>query len=151
MFNISSKYFSIFNDKPPGSWASHTTTDFLTCYPCSYHSSMGLRTNMLTFQRGLCANVPACQRASTCFNLACQFFKLACQRVERRTNFSSISLMLYYYKKFYIILDIMAIHIICICIHKNCFKLYFYISCHIKEKWMGFFNCYHYYSFLFLS
>ena len=33
MFNITSKCFSFFNNKPPA-------RDFLTCYSCSYYSSM---------------------------------------------------------------------------------------------------------------
>ena len=40
MFNITSKYFSIFNNKPPASWVAHVTRDFITCYSCSYYSSM---------------------------------------------------------------------------------------------------------------
>ena len=40
MFHISSKYFNIFNNKPPASWVVHITGDFLTCYSCSYYSSM---------------------------------------------------------------------------------------------------------------
>ena len=40
MFSITSKYFSIFNNKPPASWVAHVTRDFLTCYSCSYYSSM---------------------------------------------------------------------------------------------------------------
>ena len=36
MFHITSKYFSIFNKKPPASWVAHKTRDFLTCYSCSY-------------------------------------------------------------------------------------------------------------------
>ena len=40
MFNISSKYFSFFNNKPPTSWIPHITRHFLTCYSCSYYSSM---------------------------------------------------------------------------------------------------------------
>ena len=43
------------------------------------------------------------------------------------------------YKKFCIILDIIVVHMICICfIHKNCIMLHFYTSCHIKEKCAGF-------------
>ena len=38
MFNAISKYFSFF--KPPASWIAHMTRDFLTCYSCSYYSSM---------------------------------------------------------------------------------------------------------------
>ena len=40
MFNISSKYFSFFNNKPPVGWAVHIARGFLTCYSCSYDSSM---------------------------------------------------------------------------------------------------------------
>ena len=40
MFNITAKYFSIFNNKPPASWVAHVTRDFLTCYSCSCYSSM---------------------------------------------------------------------------------------------------------------
>ena len=36
MFNITLKYFSFFNSKPPASWVA----DFVTCYSCSYYSSM---------------------------------------------------------------------------------------------------------------
>ena len=35
VFNITSKYFSFFNNKPPASWVAHTTRDFLTCHSCS--------------------------------------------------------------------------------------------------------------------
>ena len=34
------KYFSFFNNKPPVDWVAHITRDFLTCYYCSYYSSM---------------------------------------------------------------------------------------------------------------
>ena len=40
MLIIASKYFSFFNNKPPASWMAHIIKDFLTCYSCSYHSSM---------------------------------------------------------------------------------------------------------------
>ena len=40
MFNITSKYCSIFNNKPPASWVAHITRDFLTCYSCLYYSSI---------------------------------------------------------------------------------------------------------------
>ena len=40
MFNITSKYFSIFNNKPRASWVAHITREFLTCCTCSYYSSM---------------------------------------------------------------------------------------------------------------
>ena len=40
MFHITSKYFSVFNNKPPASWVAHIRGDFLTCYSCLYYSSM---------------------------------------------------------------------------------------------------------------
>ena len=30
--NVASKYFSFFNNKPPASWVTHITKNFLTCY-----------------------------------------------------------------------------------------------------------------------
>ena len=39
-FNITSKYFSILNNKAAARWVVHTTRDFITYYSCSYHSSM---------------------------------------------------------------------------------------------------------------
>ena len=36
ILNITSKYFSIFNNKPPASWVAHITRDCITCYSCSY-------------------------------------------------------------------------------------------------------------------
>ena len=35
-----SKYFNFFNNEPPASWVAYITSDFLTCYSCSYYSSM---------------------------------------------------------------------------------------------------------------
>ena len=40
MFNITSKYFSFFNNKPSASLVAHITRDFFTCYFCLYYSSM---------------------------------------------------------------------------------------------------------------
>ena len=40
IFNITSKYFSFFNNKPPASWVAHIATYFLTCYSSSYYSSI---------------------------------------------------------------------------------------------------------------
>ena len=40
MFNITSKYFSFFNNKPPASRVTYITRSFLACYFCSYYSSM---------------------------------------------------------------------------------------------------------------
>ena len=95
------------------------------------------------------------------YHKAYQFFNLACQRAKRRANFSTwranvpkrVPIVqtfllpnakgnlytLFLYKKFYIILDIKLISIMCICIvHKNCIILHFYTSCHIKEKCVEF-------------
>ena len=66
----------------------------------------------------------------------------------RNTKGNFYTLLLH--KKFYIILDIIAIHIICICIvHKNCIILHFYTSCRIREKCVEFF--FFHYFFLFCS
>ena len=40
IFNITSKYFSIFNNRPPASWVAHITKDFLRFYSCSYYKSL---------------------------------------------------------------------------------------------------------------
>ena len=40
MLHITSKYFSFFSNEPPANWVVHVTRDFLTCYSCSYYSSM---------------------------------------------------------------------------------------------------------------
>ena len=40
MFNITSKYFSIFNNMPSAIWVMHIKTDFLTYYSCLYYNSM---------------------------------------------------------------------------------------------------------------
>ena len=42
MFDITSKYFSFFNNKPPANWVTHITREFLTGYSCSYYGSMVL-------------------------------------------------------------------------------------------------------------
>ena len=44
MFNITTKHLSFFNNKPPASWVMHIGRDFLTCYSCSYYSSMIMST-----------------------------------------------------------------------------------------------------------
>ena len=104
------------------------------------------RTNFLFLR----ANVPT--NASTCYT-ACQCFNLACQRAKWGANFSTwcanvpkgvlifqtfLLRNLYtlsLYEKFYIILNIMVIHVIGICIvRKKWIILHFYTSCHIKEK-----------------
>ena len=70
--------------------------------------------------------VPRCQKA-------CQNFKYSSYEMLREIS------MLYYYIKFYIILDIIILHMISVCIvHKNCIMLHVYTSCHIKEKRVDF-------------
>ena len=46
IFNIISKYFSFFNNKPPASLVACTARGFLTFYSYSYYSSMGICTNL---------------------------------------------------------------------------------------------------------
>ena len=108
-------------------------------------------------------NVPTCQRCANYSTwranvpMACQFLNLGCQRAKWRGNFlfwrdnvlkyvldfqtfllrnakgNFYTLLLY--KKFYVVLDIIVIHMICIrIVHKSCIMLHFYSSCHIKEK-----------------
>ena len=99
--------------------------------------------------------VPTCQKVCYCFNLTCQHAKWRAnfstwhaivpegvpffQTVflgNAKENFYTLSL----YKKLYILVDTIVIHIICICIiNKNCIILYFYTSCHTKEKCVEFF------------
>ena len=40
MFNITLKYFSLFNNKPPASSLAHIAKNFFACYSCSYYSYM---------------------------------------------------------------------------------------------------------------
>ena len=94
-----------------------------------------------------CACVPTCQSVPSSYFLranvpknvrmchtACQCFNLACQRPKsvpifqtfllRNAKGNSYTLLLY--ERFYIILDIILIHIMCVCIvHINCIILYF--------------------------
>ena len=95
------------------------------------------------------ANVPTCHTACQCFNLVCQraksmsiFQAFLLWNVE--WNFSTLIL----YRKFYILLDIIVIHIICICIViKNCIILHFHTSCHIKQECEEFFLFYYFFLF----
>ena len=47
MYNITSKYFSFFNNKPLACWVVHIARDFLTCYSSSYYSPMVKRNKNL--------------------------------------------------------------------------------------------------------
>ena len=95
---------------------------------------------------------------------ACQLLIFTCQRANKLTNVSTWCLNVpndvpifqldmptcqkacqffdfIIIEKFYIILDIIDMHIICIwCIvHKKCIRLHFYTSCYIKGKCVDFF------------
>ena len=90
------------------------------------------RANVLTWR----ANVP--KRVSIFQTFLLQYAK---------GNFYTLLL----YKKLYILLDLIVIHIICISIvHKSCIILHFYTSCHIKENCVEFFF-YYFFSFLLFS
>ena len=39
-FNVTLKYFAIFNNRPPASWVAHLARDFVKYYSCSCYSSM---------------------------------------------------------------------------------------------------------------
>ena len=61
-------------------------------------------------------------------------------------NFNTLLL----HKKFYIVLDIIVKHMICICItDENCIISHFYTSCHMKQK-CGDFVFFETFLFLFL-
>ena len=94
---------------------------FFTCQRAKKRANVPYGLPM--FQLGM----PTCQTA-------CQFFNLACQRPKsvpifqtfllRNAKGNSYTLLLY--ERFYIILDIILIHIMCVCIvHINCIILYF--------------------------
>ena len=118
---------------------------------------------MLSCQRGSRANVPeTCQLLIFTCQCAiwCAYFSVWHANVPKgvpifrkfllqnaKGNWYSLLL----YKKFWIILDIIVIHIICICtLQKNCIKFHFYTSCQIKEQCEDFFIII-FFSFLFLS
>ena len=108
------------------------------------------RANFSFLRANVPINVPTCHAACQCFNLASQRAKRHANFSTSRANvskdvpiFQTILLRnakgsfytLLLYKKFYILLDIIVINIICVCIlNKNCIKLHFYNSCYIKEK-----------------
>ena len=106
------------------------------------------RANFSFLRANVPINVPTCHTACQCFNLACKHAKRRANvstgvpifqtflLQDAKGNFYTLLL----YKKFYIILDIIVINIICICIvHKNSIQIHFYTSCHIKEKCVLFF------------
>ena len=106
------------------------------------------RANILFLRANVPVNVPTC-------HTACQRAKRSASFLVWRVNvpkdepiFQTFLLRnakeniytLLLYKTFYIIFDIIVIHIIWICIvHKNCIILHFYTTCHIKEKRTEFF------------
>ena len=62
------KYFSIFNNKPPASWAADIKRDFLTCYSCLYYISMiwpwNIKVYLLKYKRKLKGQKEEKQRMS---------------------------------------------------------------------------------------
>ena len=124
--------------------------EWFTCQrACAPVSFTCLRANVLKACKLL---IFTCQRVNKCVNVeyGVPMFNLACQRAKRYANFLNIPLTkerlrgnlytLLLYKKFYVTLDVIVIHIVCICIvHKNCIILHFYTSCLIKEKLLEFF------------
>ena len=101
---------------------------YVVCVPTCLRASV---VYVPTCQKRCQLLIFTCQRANKRANVlinvpthhtACQCFKLACQRVKRRATFSNILLtkcygkFLYFIikKNFYIILDIIVIHIMCI-------------------------------------
>ena len=69
------------------------------------------------------------------FHLGVPLFQTFLLR-NAKENFYTLLL----YKKFYILLEIIVMHIICVCILiKNCVILYFFTSCHVKERHVEFF------------
>ena len=99
------------------------------CVPKWSMCQRGLHANVLACQRGLCANVPkacqliffTCQRANKCDHVpsgvpkgmlkGMAIFQTFLLR-NAKENFYTLLL----YKKFHILLDIILIHIMCICI-----------------------------------
>ena len=94
--------------------------------PCVPAWQRGLRADMLACQRGLRANVLACKRVKSVhtshvyvplFYLGVLIFQTFLLQ-SAKEDFYTLLL----HKKFYILLDIIVMHIICICI------LYYYIK-----------------------
>ena len=93
-------------------------------------------------QRGLRANVSACQRTESV--PTSHFYVLACQSAIRRANVSTwranVPITKWNVKFLYFFLLLCKKFYICICIvHNNCIILHFYTSRHIKEKYVEFF------------
>ena len=118
-----------------------TKQSLLNCVPYVPACQRGLRANV---QKTCQLLIFTCQRAKWCANFSTrranvpkgipifQAFLLG----NAKWNFYTLLL----HRKFYILLDIVVIHIICICVvNKNCIILHFHTSCHIKEKCQEFF------------
>ena len=115
---------------------------YITCHAClranMVYVPTCLRNGVVYVSTCQCANkranVPVFQLDVPTCHMLWQFFKHSSYEMLR-----DVSILYYYIKKFYIILGIIVIHIICICIvHKNCIIFHFYTSCHIKEKCVEF-------------
>ena len=108
-------------------WQRDLRTNACTnaCVPtCQMHA------NFLLLRAKLPYGVPMFQLDVPTSHMVCQFFNLACQNLSQR----EISILYYYIKRFYIMFDIIVIHIIFISIvRKNCIILHF-ISYHVISK-----------------
>ena len=86
-------------------------------YPRGLRVNMPKRANFLFLRPNIPINVPKCHKACQCFNLRCQhdkqFFKHSSYEILRE-----ISILYYYIKTSTLyFIDIIVIHIICICIY----------------------------------
>ena len=60
MFNIKSRYFSFFNNKPAASWVAHAARVYLVCYSCIIVPWQNLIQSE-QIQKQLYSNVESCQ------------------------------------------------------------------------------------------
>ena len=83
-------------------------------------------------------SMPTCKKA-------CNTFKHSYYKMVRKNSINNLL-----YRKFHLILNIIVMHMVCICIvHKNCIILHFYTSCYIIEKSVEFIFLW-FFSFCFL-
>ena len=117
-----------------------------TCHACQ----CGLRANLLNAWQLLilmcqCAKKRAkCQRCANISTWRDNVRKVVPFQTVLLQNAKGNCHTLLLYEKFYILLDIIAIHTICICIvHKNYVVLHFYTSCRIEVCGIFvFWNCF---------
>ena len=89
IFNITSKYFSIFSNKPPAGWVAHITRYFITCYSSLYYSFI------LTFRQTIeCRFTLKHVRCDMIITYSQSLFSLACCEHLNNSNFT-IDLLIY--------------------------------------------------------